>query len=278
MCMVEELGKLQVIAVDCEGVNLSREGELCLVQIGTNNKVYLVDVLEHGRSLFEEGGLRALLESNEVRKVLHDCRGDSDALYHQYGVKLQNVFDTQVAYAVIKRQIGQGTPLPVGLNTLLRIYATPILEIRASKEKEIAERQKKRAQASGEEEPAAPGDLVRRLDAINTFKKEERLKMTEDLNYWKNRPLTPSMIGYASEDVMFLSLVYQQMHASLDVHNRKIAMEFSSKYVGQVRDLASLSERPVFDGVPKYGFSSWDSETARSLALSKARGPRRRGR
>jgi len=37
--MVEELGKLQVIAVDCEGVNLSREGELCLVQIGTNNKV-----------------------------------------------------------------------------------------------------------------------------------------------------------------------------------------------------------------------------------------------
>jgi len=173
-------------------------------------------------------------------------RGDSDALYHQYGVKLQNVFDTQVAYAVIKRQIGQGcvassgtpgsvtplfryhpwsylstrTPLTVGLNTLLRIYATPILEIRASKEKEMAELQKQRAQASGEEEPAgiilfckshsdaggpvdnncndsfpsttkAPGDLVRRLDAINTFKKEERLKMTEDLNYWKNRPLTP---------------------------------------------------------------------------------------
>lgn len=72
--MVAELSKLEVIAVDCEGVNLSREGELCLVQIGTESKVYLVDVLEHGRALFEEGGLRALLESAKVRKVLHDCR------------------------------------------------------------------------------------------------------------------------------------------------------------------------------------------------------------
>ena len=136
--MVAELSKLEVIAVDCEGVNLSREGELCLVQIGTESKVYLVDVLEHGRALFEEGGLRALLESAKVRKVLHDCRygrrppppgptgasvnsqrlamccvlrecrGDSDAMYHQYGVALQNVFDTQIAYAVIKRQMGQG--------------------------------------------------------------------------------------------------------------------------------------------------------------------------
>jgi hypothetical protein len=29
-------------------------------------------------------------------------------MYHQYGVALQNVFDTQIAYAVIKRQMGQG--------------------------------------------------------------------------------------------------------------------------------------------------------------------------
>lgn len=47
----------------------------------------------------------------------------------------------------------------------------------------------------------------------------------------------------------------------------------------QVRNLQSLSERPAYDGVPKYGFSSWDSETARSLSLAKARRERgRRGR
>jgi hypothetical protein len=65
----------------------------------------------------------------------------SDALFHQFGVLLKNVFDTQIAYAVVARsQVarslfvafsgvcslswqGQLTPLPVSLSTLLRMYA-----------------------------------------------------------------------------------------------------------------------------------------------------------
>jgi ribonuclease D len=39
------------------------------------------------------------------------------------------------------------------------------------------------------------------------------------------------MVGYASEDVMFLCLVYKQMHGFLNAHNRKIAFEYSAKYV-----------------------------------------------
>jgi hypothetical protein len=89
---------------------------------------------------------------------------------------------------------GRRTPLPVGLNTVLRAYATPILETKAAQEqeKERAER-KKQQQASGDKSAAdAPFalDLVRRIDAINSFKKEERLKMVEDPTYWKTRPLT----------------------------------------------------------------------------------------
>ncbi len=34
----------------------------------------MIDVVEHGRLMFEQGGLRALLESSKVIKVLHDCR------------------------------------------------------------------------------------------------------------------------------------------------------------------------------------------------------------
>jgi ribonuclease D len=43
-----------------------------------------------------------------MMRVREESRGDSDAMYHQYGVALQNVFDTQIAYAVIKRQMSQG--------------------------------------------------------------------------------------------------------------------------------------------------------------------------
>lgn len=39
-------------------------------------------------------------------------------------MKLANVWDTQIGYAVVQRQQNAGqTPLPVGLNTLLRKYA-----------------------------------------------------------------------------------------------------------------------------------------------------------
>ena len=55
---------------------------------------------------------------------MHDCRNDSDALQHLAGVTLRNVWDTQIAYAVVQRQQNAGqTPLPVSLNALLRKYA-----------------------------------------------------------------------------------------------------------------------------------------------------------
>lgn len=39
------------------------------------------------------------------------------------------------------------------------------------------------------------------------------------------------MVGYASEDVMFLGLVYRQMWSCLNAHNRNIALDYSAKYV-----------------------------------------------
>jgi hypothetical protein len=82
---------------------------------------------------------------------------------------------------------------------VLRAYATPILETKAAQEqeKERVER-RKRAQAAGgksaSDEPFAV-DLIQRIDAINSFKKEERLKMVEDPTYWKTRPLTSRFVG-----------------------------------------------------------------------------------
>lgn len=49
------LQKQQLIALDCEGVGLSREGKLCLAQIATDNVVFLVDVLALGDKTFSLG-------------------------------------------------------------------------------------------------------------------------------------------------------------------------------------------------------------------------------
>ena len=56
---------------------------------------FVFDVVMLGTTLFDHG-LRALLESTTIVKLFFDCRRDSDALYHQFGVQLHCVLDTQV--------------------------------------------------------------------------------------------------------------------------------------------------------------------------------------
>ena len=88
------------VAVDFEGANLCRDGELYLAQLAAaSGPVVLVDVVRLGDRAFGEGGLRALLESESVTKLIFDGRADADALYHLHGTKLANVCDLQVICA-----------------------------------------------------------------------------------------------------------------------------------------------------------------------------------
>ena len=70
--------------------------------VATATQTYLFDILVLGELAFQSG-LRALLESPACVKVMHDCRKDSAALFHQHHVRLQNVFDSQVADLFIRR-------------------------------------------------------------------------------------------------------------------------------------------------------------------------------
>jgi exonuclease 3'-5' domain-containing protein 1 len=74
--------------------------------VATPKKVYLFDVLKGGERLFFDRGLRYLLESNKIIKIMHDCRKDSEALYFQYDVTLRGVWDSQIAYAVLSQLKG----------------------------------------------------------------------------------------------------------------------------------------------------------------------------
>jgi hypothetical protein len=59
--------------------------------------VFLVDVLSPSIGL--EGvveQLKDVFESSSVLKIIHDCRQDSDALFHLAGIRFTNVFDLQV--------------------------------------------------------------------------------------------------------------------------------------------------------------------------------------
>lgn len=51
-----------------------------------------------------DGGLKELLESDRIVKVMHNCRYKSSYLYEQFKIILQCVFDTQIANAVLHYQ------------------------------------------------------------------------------------------------------------------------------------------------------------------------------
>ncbi|XP_036397386.1 piRNA biogenesis protein EXD1 [Megalops cyprinoides] len=113
---VMQIRKQQVVGIGADGVGVFQHERLCWLQIATKARVYLFDILLLGAKAFKNG-LSMILESNQVLKVAHDCRGLAGCLWTQYGVKLANVFDTQVA-DVMHFYVETGGFLPDRVSTL----------------------------------------------------------------------------------------------------------------------------------------------------------------
>jgi hypothetical protein len=77
------------------------DGCLYLINIADSEEnVFIFDIVKLGDKAFNEGGLRMLLESHEVQKVVFDGRCDNDCLTNLYGFKMENVYDLQVLYTL----------------------------------------------------------------------------------------------------------------------------------------------------------------------------------
>ncbi|KAF4685402.1 hypothetical protein FOZ60_006570 [Perkinsus olseni] len=161
-----------VVGVDCEGVGLSRWGRLCVMQISAGDTVFVCDALRAG--VIEN--LRPVLEASHIRKVFHDCREDSAALWEQFSIKLEGVYDTQAAHLLLLKRQSQAQ-YHISLDDL----CVKIFEVRLGTIK-------------GEE--SAEGVVA---------------KMAQDPNVWFYRPLQPDMVSYAARDVMCLPLLKELM-------------------------------------------------------------------
>ena len=189
------ISQTQAVAVDCEGVNLSATGKLCLVQIGaistskqlqqygTYMVIYVIDiiVLSNDKNTFETivvPMLQNIFVSENILKVFHDCRRDSEALFHQLGIQMMNISDTQVLYAMLvdtslpqqdnsNNNLNSNTSLQkqrIGLNALLNKYKLQTNQLKTS--------------------------IVKQMDLYS--------------NFWERRPLTIQMVAYAASDVAML--------------------------------------------------------------------------
>lgn len=168
-----------VIGFDCEGVDLCRYGTLCIMQLAFPDAIYLVDAIEGGEMLMR--ACKPALESSYVTKVIHDCKRDSEALYFQFGIKLHNVVDTQIAYSLTEEQEGRKRPLDDYYISFVGLLADP------------------------------------RYCGISYLEKEEvRVLLRQDPKFWTYRPLSKLMIRAAADDVRFLLYIYDKMLEKLN--------------------------------------------------------------
>lgn len=166
-----------VIGFDCEGVDLCRHGTLCIMQLAFPDAIYLVDAIQGGEMLMK--ACKPALESSYITKVIHDCKRDSEALYFQFGIKLNNVMDTQIAYSLIEEQEGQ-LRSPDDYISFVSLLADP------------------------------------RYCGISYLEKEEvRVLLRQDPKFWTYRPLSELMVRAAADDVRFLLYIYHKMTAKL---------------------------------------------------------------
>lgn len=100
-----EIRDHDLLAVDCEGVNLGRSGELTVLSIAIPNKTFIFDVLKLGKHVFDDG-LRDILEDKDKEKLMFDCRRDADSLYHQFQVNISGVLDLQLLEVMHRRKSG----------------------------------------------------------------------------------------------------------------------------------------------------------------------------
>jgi len=99
------------IAIDTESNSRHRYPErVCLIQIATNNKVYLIDAL----AVDDMEPLGEVMADGRVVKVIHGADYDLRCLDREWGFQVRNLYDTSVA----ARFIGMDQ---IGLSSLAKV-------------------------------------------------------------------------------------------------------------------------------------------------------------
>ncbi|XP_069678987.1 piRNA biogenesis protein EXD1 [Periplaneta americana] len=104
---IQEIREEPAVGVSVEGAVFGRRSKIGVITIVTPKWAFLFDIHTLGDEMFNNG-LRDILESKNIEKVMHNCRLVSDCLHHKHKVTIDNVFDTQVGdLTVMQQKYGQ---------------------------------------------------------------------------------------------------------------------------------------------------------------------------
>jgi len=119
---MEDIKAEPAVGLSMEGAMFGRYSQVSIVSFATPSCAFLFDIYTLGDAAFDNG-LRDILESEKIEKVIHNCRLVSDYLHHKHQVTICSVFDTQVAdLRVTQQRCGQFPRCVRSLAQCLGIY------------------------------------------------------------------------------------------------------------------------------------------------------------
>lgn len=219
------------IAVDCEGVKLSRKGELTVLAVATRTNAFVFDVLKLGQVLFDDG-LRDILEDQAIEMLMFDCRQDSDSLWHQFKVKIAGVLDVQLLEVMYRRN--NSTPSPT------KNYRSNKRSARVDDVEDIH---------------GYTRCLELYLESqtrLLVIKELGRLEMDRARDIWKQRPLPCMLVEYCAVDVLGLFDLYDKLKQSDD--DLPLLRTASERYA----DMWRAKEERSFDQFEQHAFLPLD--------------------
>ncbi|KAJ7374082.1 hypothetical protein OS493_009413 [Desmophyllum pertusum] len=196
----QKIERNTLLAVDCEGVSLSRKGALTILTVATEEKVYLFDVLKLGQAVFS-AGLGEILEKKSPEKLMFDCRQDSDGLWHQFNVKLTGVLDLQLLEIIYRRENSEN----------------PAATAQVSKYKRRSQRTNEVESIYGYRHCI---ELYVQDEEIIKIKDTGKMLFSFNKEVWKKRPLSDALIQYCIVDTMGMFRLYDKMK---DVNGGELA-------------------------------------------------------
>ena len=100
--LLDKLEECKLFAFDCESVDLGRTQPVTVLNICLEDgDIFLVDIQVLGGI---SDRLKALLENDDIKKVMFDCRADADSLWHEHKVKLHGIEDFQIMQYVVEHR------------------------------------------------------------------------------------------------------------------------------------------------------------------------------
>jgi Ribonuclease D len=92
---VEDIKAELAVGLSLDGAMFGNT-KVSLINFATPSCVFLFDIYTLGDAAFDNG-LRDILESENIEKVIHNCYFVSDWLQEEHRVTIRNVFDIQVS-------------------------------------------------------------------------------------------------------------------------------------------------------------------------------------